>query len=311
MKKIVMLVFVSMLAGAVCASGLTPAVAEGEAILVIGASLEDGGTPCELAADGTGVENNPGFCSSVNFGAYLPLSAALQDRLLVRGQVITEAIGGATTFARGGYPTRLPDGTIPGEEFRTVVGWEQFGFNQQLVRAINQVVNPTTVPPTVNARYAVIGIGNDCLHANAFDVAPANTVPDECSLVNPATGKTGLEELVDRYIALGQQALAFGLTPIYTGYPQFVTGTATDGINLGQAQALFGFAWVMSEGEYDSLVADYVARIPTTLGAGNVIMADIWANGYDNLGDGLHPTFSVSRTGAARIVLAIKFFEAQ
>ena len=111
MRKSLIFVFTSLLAGTVCASGLMPVVAEGEAILVIGASLEDGGTPCELAADGTGVENNPGFCSSVNFGAYLPLSAALQDRLLVRGQVIVEAIGGATTFARGGYPTRLPDGT--------------------------------------------------------------------------------------------------------------------------------------------------------------------------------------------------------
>ncbi|MCP3962475.1 MAG: hypothetical protein GY719_31925, partial [bacterium] len=71
-------------------------------------------------------------------------------------------------------------------------------------------------------------------------------------LVNPATGKTGLEEMVDRLIALGQAAIASGITPIYTGYPPYVTGAATDGINLGVSQALFGFAWVISEVEYNS-----------------------------------------------------------
>ena len=304
--------FLSLLlaAGSAHATGLLqPVVQEGEAILVIGASLENGGSPCELAEDGSGVENNTLFCGHVAFGAYLPLAAALQNRALVRGQVIDEAIGGATTFARGGFPTRLPDGSVPGEDDRSPVGWEQYGFNQQFVRAFSQVFNPTTTPPQVNARYVVIGVPNDCLHANAFLAAPANTDPDECSEVDPETGKTGLEGLVDRLIGLGQAAIASGLTPIYTGYPQYVTGGRTDGINLQVAQALFGFAWVISEAPYDDLLADYATRIPATLGASNVIMADAWSPGYEHLGDGLHPTPAASTAAAIRIVLAIKQFE--
>ena len=309
MKQLSTIAVFLLLTASAQASGFGPVVDQDEAILVIGASLEDGGTPCELEPDGTGLGDNPGFCSSVNFGKYMPLGAALQSRLLVKGQVINEAIGGATTFPRGNYPTILPDGSVPGEETRTPVGWEQFGMNQQFVRAFGQVFDPTTTPPSVNAKYIVIGIPNDCLHANAFDVAPADTVPDQCAAINPATGQTGLEDLVDRLIGLGQAAIASGLTPIYTGYPPYASGIATDGINLEQAQAMFGFAWVMSEGSYNSLVADYDARIPATLGPGNVIMANAWRNDYENLGDGLHPTFEISRKGAIRIVLAIKQFE--
>ncbi len=310
MKTLTMtLLLTLLLTCSASAGGFGPVVDKDEAILVIGASLEDGGSPCELNPDGTGIENNPLFCGGLNFGVYQSLATALQNRLLVQGQVINEAIGGATTFPRGGYPTILPDGTVPGEAFRTPVGWEQHGFNQQYVRAFTQVFNPFTTPPTVNARYIVIGVPNDCLHANAFDVAPAGTVPDECSLVNPATGKTGLEEMVDRLIALGQAAIASGITPIYTGYPPYVTGAATDGINLGVSQALFGFAWVISEVEYNSMVADYDTRIPATLGAQNVIMSNIWATDFENLGDGLHPDFETARRGGIRVVLKIKQFE--
>lgn len=298
-----------LLVGSVPATALSPVVERGEAILVIGASFESGGTPCTLNPDGTGVENNALFCTGVNFGAYLPLAAALQNRLLVRGQVINEAIGGATTFPRGGYPAINPDGSIPGEEDKTPFGWEQHGFNQQLVRALGQVINPFIQPPAVNARYVVIGVPNDCQHSSAFAIAPADTVPDQCSLVNPESGKTGLEEVVDRLIGLGQAAIASGLTPIYTGYPPYVTGTDTGGINLGVAQATFGFPWVMSEASYNSLVADYESRIPATLGASNVIMADAWSPGYEHLGDGLHPTPEVSELAALRIVLAILQFE--
>ncbi len=290
------------------AFGFSPVVEKDEAILVIGASLEDGGSPCELNADGTGFESNPLFCGGLNFGVYQSLATALQNRLLVQGQVINEAIGGATTFPRGGYPTRLPDGTVPGEAFRTPVGWEQYGFNQQYVRAFTQVFNPLVTPPEVNARYIVIGIPNDCLHANAFDVAPANTDPDECSEISPGTGKTGLEEMVDRLIALGQAAIDSGITPIYTGYPPYVTGASTDGINLAVSQALFGFSWVISEGEYNTMLADYQTRIPATLGAGNVIMANVWSQ-YENFGDGLHPDYNTSRKAAIKIVLQIKQFE--
>ncbi len=310
MKPIVAFLTLLFVAGSSDASGLfQPVVPTTESMLVIGASLENGGSPCELASDGSGVENNALFCGHVAFGAYLPLAAALQNRVLVRGQVIDEAIGGATTFARGGFPTRLPDGTVPGENARTPVGWEQYGFNQQYVRAFSQVFNPTTVPPQVNARYVVIGVPNDCLHANAFLAAPANTDPDECSKFDPQTGKTGLEGLVDRLIGLGQVAIDSGLTPIYTGYPQYVTGGRTDGINLQVSQALFGFSWVISETPYNDLLADYASRIPATLGASNVIMADAWSPGFENLGDGLHPTPQASTVAAIRIVLAIKQFE--
>ena len=310
MKHLIVSLSLLFVTGSVYASGLwQPVVPTDEAILVIGASLENGGSPCELASDGSGVENNPLFCGHVAFGSYLPLAAALQNRVLVRGQVIDEAIGGATTFARPGYPAILPDGSVPGEDSKTPVGWEQYGFNQQYARAFSQVFNPTTVPPQVNARYVVIGIPNDCLHANAFPVAPANTNVDECSEFDPGTGKTGLESLVDRLIGLGQAAIASGLTPIYTGYPQYVTGGRTDGINLQQAQALFGFAWVISETPYNDLLADYASRIPATLGAANVIMANAWSPGYQHLGDGLHPTAQASTVAAIRIVLAIKQFE--
>lgn len=314
MKKLltclVPLLLVGLAAGSAHASGLfSPVVEKDEAILVIGASLENGGSPCTLNPDGSGVENNTLFCGGVNFGSYMPLGTALQNRLLVRGQVINEAIGGATTFPRGGYPARLPDGSVPEEEDRSPFGWEQFGFNQQFMRAFGQVLNPLTDPPTVNARYIVIGLPNDCLHSSAFDVAPADTVPDQCAMFNPETGRTGLEEVVDRLIGLGQAAIASGLTPIYTGYPPYVDGASTAGINLETAQALFGFPWVMSETSYNSLAADYEARIPATLGPGNVIMAGAWSPTYEHLGDGLHPSIDAAELGALRIVLAIKQFE--
>lgn len=86
-------------------------------------------------------------------------------------------------------------------------------------------------------------------------------------------------------------------------------GTPTAGVNLGTAQALFGFPWVMTEASYDALTADYDARIPATLGPGNVIMTGAWTPTYEHLGDGLHPTIDASELGALRIVLAIKQFE--
>lgn len=283
------------------------AIPENQALLVIGASFSNGATPCELNADTSGLGDNVLACLSVGFGDYYSLGAALQANNKVKGQVINTAIGGATTFPRGGFPTALPDGSVPGEATRAAVGWEQYGMNQQYLRAFSQVNNFLTPPATVNAKYVVIDIGNDCLHANAFDESPADTVPDQCALVG-ASGKTGLEETVDRLIALGQTAIDNGLTPIYTGYPDYVTGDSTSGINFEVTQISTGFSWVISETSYDALVADYNNRIPAELGADKVIMADAWGD-FEHFGDGLHPDRATSKKAARKIVRKIRRFE--
>lgn len=259
-----------------CASAASAAPVD-TPILVIGASYENGKTPCVLN------KINVIGCLSVGFGRYLSLSQALSLNALNGAIVLNEAIGGATTFDRPGY-------IIPTEK-QAEIGWEEDGFDKQLQRAILAATNPRT--GTVTAEYVVIGVANDCLHSNAFETAPSESAP--CTLAE-------LNAVVGRYVAIGRQAAAAGLTPVYTGYPPLADRGDTSGVDWALARPANGFLFTIDAASYGQLVSIYNSRIPAEVPG--AILANAW-NRFEHIGDGLHPTFDTAQRAALRVMVSI------
>ncbi|MDJ0863568.1 MAG: hypothetical protein QNK18_15930 [Gammaproteobacteria bacterium] len=254
-----------------------PAASVDTPILMIGASYENGKTPCVVD------KVNVIGCLSVGFGQYLSLSQALSLNPWNAAIVINEAIGGATTFDRPGY-------IIPTEQ-QAEIGWEEDGFDKQLQRAILAATNPYT--GKVTAVYVVIGAANDCLHSNAFETAPSASAP--CSL-------TDINAVIDRYVAIGQRAVAAGLTPVYTGYPPLADPGATSGVDLALAQPVHGFLFTIEAESYGQLVSLFNSRVPAEVPS--AIMANAWKR-FEHIGDGLHPTVDTARGAASRVMMSI------
>ncbi|MDX8399052.1 MAG: hypothetical protein R8K20_02240 [Gallionellaceae bacterium] len=233
-------------------------------LLVIGASYSDGRLPFNDALLA------PLFGISVGMGSYLSLGDALIKDPRLPGYVINEAQAGATTFER-------PDcNPIQGCNAGL---WQ--GYGTQLSKATARVTLPGT--NTVLAKYVVITTANDCLHSNAFGI------PQDLS--SPCT-QSEMNAYVDRLIAVGQQALNAGLTPIYDVAPAY-----TD-LDLPLAAKLFGLIWIADSVSYNAMRDLRIARIPAEL-PGAVVL-DMWAS-FQHMGDGLHPNDKTARKAAAII----------
>jgi len=97
---------------------------------------------------------------------------------------------------------------------------------------------------------------------------------------------------VDRLIAVGQQALNAGLTPIFDVAPAY-----TD-LNLPLTAKVFGLSWIADSVGYNAMRDLRIARIPAEL-PGAVVL-DMWAN-FQHMGDGIHPNDKTARKAAAVI----------
>jgi len=254
---------------ALCAAACHAAWAKDKAsqlpLLVVGASYAEGKTPFN-----NGVAPLGG--GSVGLGSYLSLGQALTRTQPLPGYVINEAQGGAGTFARLAC--------APGTTTCGPAGWDS--YQTQFNKAIARVAQPPGFN-TYNARYVVVTISNDCLHADAFGVPQTQSQP--CSLAQ-------MNQTVDRLVALGNDALAHGITPIFDVHPRY------DRLDLPLFRSLFGLAWVIGEADYNTLRDLQRTRLKAELP--NAIVLDIWKD-FEHLDDGLHPTPATTRR-AARVI---------
>lgn len=238
-------------------------------LLLIGASYAEGKTPFN-----NGLAPLGGI--SVGLGSYLSVGQALTRNPLLPGYVINEGQAGATTFGRSSC--------APGASACGPATWD--GYAAQLQKALARV----SVPPnftSYNARYVVIMPSNDCLHADAFGVPQATTQPCSAAQIN---------QVADRLIAVGNQARAAGLTPIYGALPAYKQ------LDLPLFRSLYGLAWVIGEADYSTMRAVTSARVRTEV-PGAVVL-DIWKD-FVHIGDGIHPTPETARKAAHIIAIEL------
>jgi hypothetical protein len=254
---------------ALCVAACHAAMAKDKAsqlpLLVVGASYAEGKTPFN-----NGIAPLGGI--SVGFGSYLSLGQALTRTNPLPGYVINEAQGGAGTFAR---PYCAPGAPACGP-----AGWES--YQTQFQKALARVAQPPSFN-TYNARYVVITMSNDCLHADAFGIPQNQSQPCTAAQMN---------QTVDRLVALGQDAVAHGLTPIYDVMPRY------EKLDLPLFRSLFGLAWVIGEADYNQLRQLGRTRIGAEVP--KAVVVDMWKD-FVHMGDGIHPTPETAKR-AARIV---------
>lgn len=238
-------------------------------LLVIGASYAEGKTPFN-----NGMAPLGGI--AVGSGKYLSLGQALTRNVLLPGYVINEGQAGSATFA---HPACAPGAPTCGPE-----GWDS--YQTQLDRAVARVALPPTFTQ-YNAKYVVIVTPNDCLHSDASGIPQP--------LAQPCT-PAQLNQVVDRLIAVGQSALARGLTPIFDIPPRY------DRLNLNLFRTLYGLNWVISETDYNTLRDLNRTRIKAELPT--AVVLDIWKD-FVHQGDGIHPVPETTRKAAMTIALEL------
>lgn len=231
-------------------------------LLIVGASYGEAKTPYN-----NGIAPLGG--ASVNLGSYLSLGAALTRTPRLPGYVINEAQAGATTFARLAC--------APGASTCGPAGWDSYAT--MLQKALSRVAQPPNFN-TYNAKYVVILTPNDCLHADAFGIPQSTSSP--CTLAQ-------LNQVADRLIAVGNQARAAGLTPIYDEMPRY------DKLDLNLFRSLYGLNWVISQADYNTLRHLTSSRIRAEVPG--AIVLNIWKD-FVNIGDGLHPNPETARKAA-------------
>jgi hypothetical protein len=234
-------------------------------LLVIGASYSEGKTPFN-----NGIAPLGGI--SIGFGSYLSLGHALTRIGELPGFVINEGQGGAGTFAR---PYCAPGAPSCGP-----AGWDS--YQTQLDKALARVALPPTFT-RYSAKYVVITTSNDCLHADAFGVPQSQSQPCTPAQMNAT---------VDRLIALGNSALARGVTPIYDVYPRY------QDLDLPLFRSLFGLAWVIGEADFNTLRDLTRSRLNAELPG--AIVLDMWKD-FHHQGDGIHPDYDTVRRAARTI----------
>lgn len=231
-------------------------------LLVVGASYAEGKTPFN-----NGIAPLGGI--SVGFGSYLSVGQALTRVHTLPGYVINEAQAGATTFARS-Y-------CAPGASTCGPATWDSYAT--QLQKALARVAQPPNFN-TYNAKYVVILTANDCLHADAFGIPQASSQP--CTLAQ-------MNQVADRLIAVGNQARAAGLTPVYDVMAKYKQ------LDLPLFRSLYGLAWVIGEADYNTLRQVTSSRIRSEVPGAVVI--DIWKD-FTHIGDGIHPNPDTARKAA-------------
>lgn len=258
---------------ALAAAAVQPALAGGAStprnselpLLLIGASYAEGKTPYHGSLAPLG-----GI--AVGFGTYLSVGQALTRMPQLPGHVVNEAQAGATTFARS-Y-------CAPGASSCGPAGWDSYAT--QLQRALSRVAQPPSFT-TYNAKYVVVLTPNDCLHADTSGVPQSLAQPCNAAQLN---------QVADRLIAVGNQARAAGLTPIFDVMPAYRR------LDLNLFRTSYGLAWVIGEADYNTLRNVTYSRIRSEV-PGAVVL-DMWRD-FRHIGDGIHPDRD-SAEKAARVI---------
>ncbi|NQY33447.1 MAG: SGNH/GDSL hydrolase family protein [Alteromonadaceae bacterium] len=264
MKNILVLLFTVVMSSSVFAE---------QPVLVVGASFANASTPFndELNAPLGGV--------AVGMGSFLSLGNGLVRNQSLSGHVINEAQAGATTFDRMVCnPTCNPE-----------VIWQ--GYDKQLTKALARVTlrDPQTGDITsINAKYVIITMPNDCLHSDAFGIPQNETSPCTTTEINTST---------DNLIALGQRILDLSLTPIFNIPPTY------EQMDLPLFQSLFGLSWAVDKDGYDELVNNRLTRIEAELP--DAVLLKVWKQ-FVHLGDGIHPDQKSVTRAAKHIARFIK-----
>lgn len=233
-------------------------------ILAIGASLINGKIPFN-----NGMES-PLFGASTNKGDFLDLSGALYWYQQI---VINEAQAGATTFKRPGCNPECGSGY-----------WES--YETQLSRAMARVFDP--VSGNYGAKYVIIGISNDCLHADSFGIPMSQAV--QCDTAE-------LNTVIDELVNVGQIAMSAGIKPIYNNYPDYKDWDMSLLSNLG-------IPWGISKSNFNYLKTEMKKRLNNEV-PGSILL-DTWNVEYARIpGDPVHPDKSTSLRGALKVIEAI------
>lgn len=235
-------------------------------LILIGASYANGNTPLQQDLQG------PLFGISVGAGDYVDLGIALSR---FGAKVSNEGQAGATTFSR-----------ITCNPVCGTATWDS--YSTQLQRALRRVtIFDANGPAGYNADYVIISLSNDCLHSDSFGMDQALTSP--CSLAKQNAS-------VDRLIAVGQEVLNLGMTPVYAKF------TSADNLDLPLFAQLSGLTWVMTNEQYDSFGELYAFRISEELPG--AILVNAWEH-FAHRGDGIHPDDATTMRAAYHFLRAI------
>ena len=235
-------------------------------LILIGASYANGNTPLQQDLQG------PLFGISVGAGDYVDLGVALTR---FGAKVSNEGQAGATTFSR-----------ITCNPVCGTATWDS--YSTQLQRALRRVtVFDANGPAGYNADYVIISLSNDCLHSDSFGIEQALTSP--CSL-------TEQNVALDRLIAVGQEVLDLGMTPVFSRYP------SADDLDLITFAQLSGLPWAMTNEQYDAFGELYASRISQELP--DAILVNAWEH-FTHRGDGVHPDDATAMRAAYHFLRAI------
>lgn len=235
-------------------------------LILIGASYANGNTPLQQDLQG------PLFGISVGAGDFVDLGMALTR---LGAKVRNEGQAGATTFSRITCNPVCGDAT-----------WDSYAT--ELQRGLRRVtVFDANGPAGYNADYVIISLSNDCLHSDAFGIDQALTSP--CSLAEQHAA-------IDRLIAVGQEVLDLGMTPVFAKYP------SASNLDLPLFAQLSGLTWVMTNEQYDFFGELYASRIQQELP--DAILVNAWKR-FTHRGDGIHPDDATSMKAAYRFLRAI------
>jgi hypothetical protein len=152
-------------------------------------------------------------------------------------------------------------------------------YQVQLQRALTRVAQPAPAGG-YNARYVVVTIPNDCLHAGAMGVPQPTSTP--CTLAD-------MNATVDRLVALANFALSKGLTPVFTSYPNY------EDLDMQLFRTSSNVAWVIDEDGYNTLRGLVESRLAAEVP--DALQLDTWKE-FTHIGDGLHPDQATARKAA-------------
>ncbi|WP_157496881.1 SGNH/GDSL hydrolase family protein [Hahella ganghwensis] len=235
-------------------------------LILIGGSYANANTPLTQDLQG------PLQGLSVGSGDYVDLGTALTR---YGAKVRNEGQAGATTFSR------ISCNPVCGQ-----ATWDS--YSTQLQRALRRVATFDISGPTgYNAEYAIVSIGNDCLHSDSFGKDQSQTRPCSVAEMNAA---------IDRLIAVGQEVLDLGMTPVFPLYPK------ARNLNLSHFAQVSGLIWAVTNEQFDAFGQLYASRIHQELP--DALLVKAWKR-FDHMGDGIHPDERSVMSAAYRILWAI------
>lgn len=238
-------------------------------IMAIGASFVEPKIPFNVGM------TTPFFGGCINSCDMLGLADALKWQQYL---VVSEAQGGATTFERNGCNPECIEGH-----------WDS--YETQLFRALARVYDQSS--DTLQSKYLIVGIPNDCIHPDAFGV-PINKAR-KCTTED-------LDAVISRLISIGQIALDVGVVPLFSNYPDYASW------DMDLLTEVYNLPWGIPENDFNYLKGQLKSRLISELPG--AVLVDTWGEGFERIpGDPLHPNKETSLRAVDKILNAINILE--